>query len=107
MGAIPVADATWNDEVVRSPLPVLVEMTAGWCEPGAATSRIVDALADDAAGRLKVVRLDLDTNPATIRRYAITSIPTLLVLEHGAVTRRLVGARGRVPLLKDIADYLA
>lgn len=106
MPAQPVTDATWNDDVLRADLPVLVDITAAWCASGDTTARAVDRLADGVRGRLTVLRLDLDTNPLTVRRYAITSVPTILVIERGRVARRLVGACNLRRLREDLADYL-
>jgi thioredoxin 1 len=107
MPAFPVTDATWNRDVLGATVPVIVEITASWCTPGDITRRAVDHLASDAGDHVRIVRLDLDANPLTVRRYAITSIPTILVIEGGRVTRRLLGARNLDRLCEDIGDYLA
>jgi thioredoxin 1 len=106
MPAEPVTDATWTEDALGTDLPVLVAISATWCASAAATSQVVDRLADITSGRLPVLSLDFDANPLTVRRYAITSIPTFLVIEQGRVARRLIGARSLARLREDLADYL-
>ena len=104
--ATPVTDADWTEQVLESDKPVLVDFWAEWCGPCRIVSPIVDEIGDEHGDRLKVVKLNIDENPATAREYGIMSIPTLLVLEGGKPVKRIVGAKGKAALLKDLADHI-
>jgi thioredoxin 1 len=106
MGATPVTDADWQAQVLDSDKPVLVDFWAVWCGPCRMVSPIVDEIASEQADALKVVKLNVDDNPATARQYGIMSIPTLLVFKDGQPDKRIVGAKGKAALLKDLAAYI-
>jgi thioredoxin 1 len=107
MGAKPVTDAEWQDRVLQSDKPVLVDFWAEWCGPCRMVSPIVDEIADEHADGLEVVKLNVDDNPATARQYGIMSIPTLMVFKDGEVAKRIVGAKGKAQLLEDLKDFVA
>jgi thioredoxin 1 len=106
MGATPVTDADWNTEVLAADKPVLVDFWAEWCGPCRMVSPIVDEIAAEQGEALKVVKLNVDENPSTARQYGIMSIPTLLVFKDGQPDKRIVGAKGKAALLKDLAAYV-
>jgi thioredoxin 1 len=87
-----VTDSTFTQEVVQSTALVLVDFWADWCGPCKAIAPIVEALASEYEGRLKVMKLDVDENPRTASAYRIQSIPTLLVFKDGKLAERIVGA---------------
>jgi thioredoxin 2 len=89
---VTVSDATFQNEVMQSSLPVLVDCWAPWCGPCRAVGPVMDALAKKYQGRLKVAKLNLDENPATGSRYSITSVPTMLLVKNGRLVNTLVGA---------------
>jgi thioredoxin 2 len=89
---VTVTDATFHKEVMQSPLPVLVDCWAPWCGPCRAVGPVMDALAKKYQGRLKVAKLNLDENPATGSRHAISSVPTMLLVKNGKLVNTLVGA---------------
>jgi thioredoxin 1 len=107
MSATPVTDAQWPTEVLESELPVLIDFWAEWCGPCRMVSPIVDQIAAEHAAKLKVVKLNVDENPATARDYGIMSIPTLLVVQGGKEAKRIVGAKGKAQLEADLAQFLA
>ncbi len=92
---IDVTDRTFSQEVSASPLPVLVDCWAPWCGPCRMVGPILNELARAYAGRIKIVKLNVDDNPATASRYGIESIPTMLLIQQGREIQRLVGALPR------------
>lgn len=100
---LPVSDATFQREVLESDLPVLVDLWAPWCGPCHMIAPIVDRVAGEYAGRLKVVKLNVDDNPRTAGAYQVQGIPTLLIFRNGRVADRIVGAAPE-PLLKGKID---
>lgn len=103
---VAVSDATFHQEVMASSLPVLVDCWAPWCGPCRAVGPIMDALAEKYQGRLKVAKLNLDENPATGSRFAISSVPTMLLVKNGKVKDTLVGALPKEQLEAAIAKIL-
>lgn len=93
-----VGDADWSVEVLQALEPVLVDFWAEWCPPCRKLGPVIDALADEYAGRVKVVKLNVDESPEVASRYAIFSIPTLLLFRGGEVVDQRVGFRPREEL---------
>jgi thioredoxin 1 len=90
--AIEVTDSTFEQEVLRSTQPVLVDFWAVWCGPCRAVAPVVEEIAGDFEGKLKVMKLDVDDNPRTAQAYGVQSIPTLLVFKDGKPAERIIGA---------------
>src|SRR6266446_3758328 len=88
-----VTDATFAAEVERSSLPVLVDMWAEWCGPCRVLTPVLDQLAAEMAGRMRVVKLNVDENPQTAERFKIRSIPAMLVFKDGREIDRIIGAQ--------------
>jgi len=84
-------DATFDSEVLQAALPVLVDFSATWCGPCRKLEPIVHELAGDYAGRLKVVKVDVDRAPASAARFNVLSVPTVLIVKDGAVRDQLLG----------------
>ena len=102
-----VSDQDWEAEVLKSDTPVLVDFWAEWCGPCRMVGPVVEEIAQEKAGALKVVKLNVDDNPETARKYRVMSIPTIMVFEGGDEKKRLVGARGKSQLLGDIEEFIA
>ena len=105
MGATPVTDAEWQDEVLSADQPVLVDFWAEWCGPCRMVGPIVDQIADEQEG-LKVPKLNVDENPNAARQYGVMSIPTLLVFKGGQPAKRIVGAKPKAALMSDLAEFV-
>jgi thioredoxin 1 len=103
---VEVTDATFEAEVLASDLPVLVDFTAAWCPPCRMIAPVLDAVAAEEGHRLKVVSLDVDTNPGTQAAYAVMSMPTLMVFRGGEPVKSMVGARAKAKLLRELAEVL-
>ncbi|MEY1663010.1 thioredoxin TrxA [Isoalcanivorax beigongshangi] len=91
-------DASFEDDVLKSDVPVLVDYWAPWCGPCKMIAPILEQLAEEYAGRVKVVKINIDDNPNTARQYGIRSIPTLTVFSNGKVEATKVGARNKAEL---------
>jgi thioredoxin 2 len=96
----PVTDATFAEDVERSPMPVLVDAWAPWCGPCHMIAPVIDQLAIELAGRVRVVKLNVDDNPRTAARFDLRSIPTLLVLKGGREVDRLVGVQPKQEIVR-------
>jgi thioredoxin 1 len=91
VGIIEVSDATFEQEVLQSEQPVLVDFWAAWCGPCKALAPIVDEVASAYSGKLKVAKMDVDRNSSTPMRYGIRGIPALLLFKEGKVAEQIVG----------------
>ena len=105
-GPVIVTDANFAEQVERSPLPVLLDMWAPWCGPCRMVGPIVEQLASELAGRVRVAKLNVDENPMTQARFGVRSIPTLLVLKDGREVDRLVGAMPKQEILRRLEPII-
>jgi thioredoxin 1 len=103
---LPVTDATFDAEVLASPLPTLVDFTAAWCGPCRVLAPHVAAVAEAHAGELKVAVLDVDENIAVATRFLVRSMPTLLLFQDGKVVGQIVGAVPRSKIEALVARVL-
>jgi thioredoxin len=103
---VTLSDDTFDAEVLRSDVPVLVDFWATWCPPCRALAPVLEDLARSYAGRAKVAKLDVDQNPATAARFRIQAVPTLLFFQGGQVVDEAVGALPRAALAQKLDRLL-
>jgi thioredoxin len=101
-----VTDKSFGDTVLGSRTPVLVDFWAEWCVPCHMVSPVVEEIGREKGEALSVAKLDIDDNPEMTRKYGVMSIPSLLLFKEGQEVARVVGARGKDALLKEIEPHL-
>jgi thioredoxin 1 len=102
-----VTDATFKDDVLDSDKTILVDFWAEWCGPCRAVSPILDQIAQEHAGKIEIVKLNVDDNPQSAMNYQITSIPAMKVFKGGEVVKTVIGAKPKPALEADLAEFLA
>jgi thioredoxin 2 len=105
--SILVNDTNFRAEVERSPVPMLLDMWAPWCGPCRMVAPIVDELAAEMAGRIRVGKLNVDENPLTAERFHIRGIPALLVLKAGREVDRIVGAQPKSEIIRPLEQAIS
>ena len=103
---VTVTDDSFSEDVLKSSTPVLVDFWATWCGPCKMVAPVLEEIAGEQAGSLKVAKLDIDANPATARDFQVQSIPTMILFKDGAPVKRIVGAKGKAALLRDLSDVV-
>lgn len=106
MKPIEVTDANFKQEVLDSQTPVLVDFWAEWCGPCKMIAPVVEQIATDFAGKLKVGKVDVDSNQQTSMQFGIRSIPTLLIFKNGKVVEQIVGAVPKQALTDKVTKHL-
>lgn len=101
-----VTDANFAEEVLSSDKPVIVDFWAEWCGPCRMVGPVIDEIGEEYSEKVKVVKLDVENNPATAMKYGITSIPTIYVFKDGEVDQQTVGAKPKTALVKELSKYL-
>ena len=99
-------DAAFATDVLTSTTPVLVDFTADWCPPCKMVEPVLEQIATEEAGRLKVVSIDVDANPVTTLNYGVLSMPTLALFIRGEIVAQMIGARPRVAIMRELEPHL-
>jgi thioredoxin 1 len=101
-----ISDATFDSEVLKAKEPVVVDFWAEWCPPCRAIAPALEEIAGSMNGKVKIVKVNVDENPATAAKYGIMSIPTLMLFKNGELTSRQIGAAPRAKLQQWITASL-
>jgi len=106
VSTVTVTDDSFAEAVLTSPTPVLVDFWATWCGPCKMVAPVLEEIAKEKAGTLTVAKVDVDSNPSAARDFQVVSIPTLILFKDGKPVKRIVGAKGKAALLRELADVL-
>ena len=101
-----VTDGTFEEEIIKSELPVMVDFWAEWCGPCKIVGPTVEELAKDYEGRIKIAKMDVDSNRETPTRFGIRNIPTLILFKNGEVIQTIVGAHPKSHLDEELKKLL-
>ena len=101
-----LSDETFADTVSADGEPVLVDFWAEWCGPCKMIAPILDEIADEQVGNLKIAKLNVDAAPNTARQYEVMSIPTMLLFKDGEVVKKIVGAKPKDALMGELAEHI-
>ena len=96
---------TFDEEIGSSELPLIVDFWAEWCGPCRMVAPVLEQIATENAGKVRLAKLNVDDAPAVAQRFGIMSIPTLMVFKDGVAKKRIVGAKGKGQLLEDLAEF--
>jgi len=102
MKPVTLTDANFESEVIKSDIPVLIDFWATWCGPCKAVAPIVEDLANEYNGKIKIGKVDVDENQQTAIKYGIRSIPTLLIIKNGKVNDMIIGAVPKAQIVKKL-----
>jgi thioredoxin 1 len=104
---VTVSDDSFAQDVLSSNKPVLVDFWATWCGPCKMVAPVLEEIATEQAGQITVAKLDVDANPGTARDFQVVSIPTMILFKDGQPVKRIVGAKGKAALLRELADVVS
>jgi thioredoxin 1 len=106
-GISTLTDTTFDEEIGAADAPVVVDFWAEWCGPCKMISPILEEIANEHEGKVRVAKLNVDDNPNVTRRFEVMSIPTLIVFRDGQPVRRMIGAKGKGQLLQELSEFIA
>ncbi|MGW7822739.1 thioredoxin [Streptomyces puniciscabiei] len=101
-----VTDADFDEEVLKSDKPVLVDYWAEWCGPCRMVSPVLEEIDAEHGDKLEIVKLNIDENPGVSQRYGIMAIPTINVFRGGEVVKQIVGAKPKSAMLRELAEFI-
>ena len=101
-----LTNETFDEEVGAADIPLIVDFWAEWCGPCRMVAPVLEQIAHEHAGKIRLAKLNVDDAPAVAQRFNIMSIPTLMVFQDGVAKKRIVGAKGKGQLLEDLAEFL-
>ncbi|ANY06768.1 thioredoxin [Pseudonocardia sp. HH130630-07] len=103
---VDVTSSSFDQDVLKSEKPVLVDFWATWCGPCKMVAPVLDEIAGENTEKLTVAKLDIDANPEVARDYQVMSVPTMILFSGGKPVKQIVGAKPKAALLADLADHI-
>lgn len=104
---VAIDGSNWDAEVIQASVPVLVDFWATWCGPCRAIAPILDEVAEELDGKVKIAKVDVDHNGQLAQQFGVRSIPTLLVMQDGSVKEQMIGALSKADLLAKLKTFVS